>query len=94
MKVLVIAVHPDDETLGCGGTILKHVDNNDEVHWLILTDVLEEYGYSKEHINREYKIVESVKDAYGFKDVMNVGFPAGNIHLISFEKSLMEYLNS
>lgn len=23
-KILVISVHPDDETLGCGGTLLKH----------------------------------------------------------------------
>ena len=38
-KVLVIAVHPDDETLGCGGTLLKHKSNNDQIHWLIATDI-------------------------------------------------------
>ncbi|HOL48574.1 MAG TPA: PIG-L family deacetylase, partial [bacterium] len=36
-NVLVIAPHPDDETLGCGGTLLKHIANNDNVYWLIIT---------------------------------------------------------
>lgn len=36
-NILVVAVHPDDETLGCGGTVLKHKDNGDQIHWLILT---------------------------------------------------------
>ena len=36
-KVLVIAVHPDDETLGCGGTLLRHKDEGDEIYWLIVT---------------------------------------------------------
>lgn len=36
-KVLIVAVHPDDETLGGGGTILKHKENGDQVFWLIIT---------------------------------------------------------
>ena len=36
-KVLCIAVHPDDETLGCGGTLLKHKASGDEIHWTICT---------------------------------------------------------
>ncbi len=38
MKVIVIAPHPDDETLGCGGAILRHIADGDMVHWLIVTD--------------------------------------------------------
>ena len=38
MRVLVIASHPDDEVLGCGGTIAKHVHDDDEVHVLILAE--------------------------------------------------------
>ena len=26
-KILVVSVHPDDETLGCGGTLLKYKAN-------------------------------------------------------------------
>ena len=35
-KVLVIAPHPDDETLGCGGTLFRHKANGDEIYWLIV----------------------------------------------------------
>ena len=38
-KILVVAVHPDDETLGCGGTLLKYKDNGDEINWLICTEL-------------------------------------------------------
>ena len=30
-KALFIAPHPDDETLGCGGTIFKHKEAGDSI---------------------------------------------------------------
>lgn len=37
-RVLVIAPHPDDETLGCGGTIARHSAAGDTVCVLVVTD--------------------------------------------------------
>lgn len=35
-KIMVIADHPDDEMLGCGGTLIKHSKNGDYIKTLIL----------------------------------------------------------
>ncbi len=40
-NILVIAPHPDDETLGCGGTLLRHINEGDRVYWLIGTTIKE-----------------------------------------------------
>lgn len=37
-RVLVIVAHPDDEVLGAGGTIVRHVAAGDEVHVVIVAD--------------------------------------------------------
>jgi N-acetylglucosamine malate deacetylase 1 len=36
--VLIVAAHPDDEVLGCGGTIAKFVEAGKKVHIIFLAD--------------------------------------------------------
>ncbi len=73
--VLVIAPHPDDETLGCGGTLLKHIAAGDKVHWLIVTSMLSEQGFSEERIRSRANEIDRVTSAYGFASVHLLGFP-------------------
>ena len=55
-NVLVFAIHPDDETLCCGGTLLKHKERGDRIHWLIATHLFEDQGYSSETIEKRNKL--------------------------------------
>lgn len=43
-NVLVIAAHPDDEVIGCGGTIAKHKRAGDKIHLLYMTDGISSRG--------------------------------------------------
>lgn len=67
-KVLIVAVHPDDETLGCGGTLLKHKANGDRLHWLICTTIDNNHNY---YMKRE-KEIDEVSTLYGFDSVHNL----------------------
>ena len=37
-KILVIAAHPDDEVLDCGGALVKHKNFKDEISLVFLSD--------------------------------------------------------
>ena len=50
MKVLVVSPHPDDETLGAGGSISKLRNLGNEMYWLNVTDVKSGDRYSKEYV--------------------------------------------
>ncbi|WP_420349576.1 PIG-L deacetylase family protein [Pelagibius sp.] len=73
--ILIIAPHPDDETLGCGGTLLRHRDHGDEVHWLVATAMTPEAGYSDEQIKKRSAEMEKVRDHFGFAELHDLSFP-------------------
>jgi LmbE family N-acetylglucosaminyl deacetylase len=73
--VLVVAPHPDDETLGCGCNILRHVEQGDDVYWLIVTHISVELGFSQEKVEQREREIQEVATAYGVENVINLGFP-------------------
>lgn len=73
-KVLVVALHPDDETLGCGGALLKHKAQGDEIHWMICTEVKEQDGFSPERVQSRNAEIHIVADLYQFDGVHRLGF--------------------
>jgi N-acetylglucosamine malate deacetylase 1 len=72
-SVLVVAVHPDDETLGCGGTLLKHKANGDEIHWLIATDIKESEGVNRDVVKKREEEINKVKKLFDFSSVNKLG---------------------
>lgn len=78
MNLLVISPHPDDETLGAGGTILKLKEKGHKAYWLNVTNMKCEYGYTQEQVNERNREIEKVKAAYSFDGFWNMELePAG-----------------
>ncbi len=71
-KVLVIAAHPDDELLGCGGTIALHTAQGDRVRSIILCEgeTMRAQDGSKKHT-----ATENAAEILGMESVVSVGFP-------------------
>lgn len=81
-RILAIAVHPDDETLGCGGTLLKHKFMGDRIYWLILTSMNSEQGYEKTLIQKRDQEKESVAKLYNFDGIEELKFPTTKLDTV------------
>lgn len=79
-KVIVISAHPDDETLGVGGTLLKHKQNRDMLAWLIITSVSEEYGFSKDRVNSRKDEINQVAKMIGIESVYRLNYPTMSLN--------------
>ena len=96
-KILVIVAHPDDEALGCGGTILKHTKKGDIVNVLFISD-----GESSRKVKNLDKIVFARQKAalkaskiLGIKNVVFCNKPDNKLDkvpLLTITKIIEEYI--
>ena len=68
MKVLVVSPHMDDEVLGVGGTIAKHVENGDEVYVCFIAHRIYNHKYDKVASDREMDNALKAKKVLEYKE--------------------------
>ncbi len=92
-RVLVIAPHPDDETLGCGGSLMRHKHEGDKIFWLIVTGIDEENGWAKDMVVKRDNEIDTVAKKYGFSDVFNFRLPTTKIDVLPLSDLIGEISN-
>jgi LmbE family N-acetylglucosaminyl deacetylase len=73
-KILFIAVHPDDETLGSGGSILKHKAKGDQIFWLIITKANQNIAKTPNFNEIQTDYVNRVAKEYDFDGWKQLNF--------------------
>ena len=90
-KAIFIVAHPDDETLGCGGTIIKLLKQNIKIKLLIMTDGISSRNDSENMLNkRKNQAITAIKKL-GIKDYKFFDFPDNSmdtVPILSIAKSI------
>jgi LmbE family N-acetylglucosaminyl deacetylase len=79
--ILVIAPHPDDETLGAGGFLLRARAAGRAIHWLIVTGITEQDWPIEKVVRRETEI-DTVAKAFGFAGVHRLNLPSAKLETL------------
>lgn len=80
-KILIIAAHPDDEVLGCGGTAARLVKEGNEAYTLVLGEGITSRDASRQREKRQQELVQLKKQVHeangviGIKEIFTDDFP-------------------
>ena len=73
MNVLVIAPHMDDEALGAGGTIARHVALGDRVSVCFVADRIYDHKLDQSKVEEERRCARAAQEQLGYQDAIFLG---------------------
>jgi LmbE family N-acetylglucosaminyl deacetylase len=91
MKILVVAPHPDDEVLGCGGIIKKYFLSGSEVSVCFVTKPYTP-DWTQEYIDNKQKEIKKAQKVLGVKELFFLDFPTVKLDTIP-QKELNDSIN-
>lgn len=101
-KILIVVAHPDDEVLGCAGTIINYIKKGFKVDLITLTDGIgaREIKKNKLSIEKKRRINALMKSSkiLGINNILNFDFPDNKLDSIPLleiikpiEKKIIEF---
>jgi len=98
-RVVVIAPHPDDESLGCGGTIARFAKNGAEVRLLVVSDgaaIEEPDGRHEDIVAVRTQELEAATKILGIQHLRTLQLPDGRLthHEAQIHTALSDYLTT
>ena len=75
MRILVVAPHMDDEALGAGGVIVRHVDQGDEVQVCFIANRVYDHRFDEIRNRAEREYALKAKEVLGYKEATFLDLP-------------------
>ncbi len=87
-KILVLAPHPDDEVLGCGGTLRKYANIGADIILCLVTES-QMPEYSESYIAQKKEEIKKSCSALGINTIIDLQFPTAKHEALS-PKAIIE----
>ncbi len=92
MKIIVVSPHPDDETLGAAGTLLKYKAQGHQIYWLNITDIKVDDGWDLEFVEKRRNQIKRICEFFNFDGFYNLQYSPAQLDSVK-ESELIDEIS-